>query len=210
MDNYCEYIHKLFSSLRCYSHPFEAKTIPLNGIYVLFENGEFAHSSKRIVRIGTHTGDNNLPSRIKEHFLKENKDRSIFRKNIGKAILNKNNDPFITYWEIDLTDKEEKEKYSKIIDKEKQKNVEKMVTDYIQSNISFILIKVNDKTHRLSLESKIISTISWCNDCKQTENWLGNHSPVEKIVKSGLWVTNGLWKDPLNENDIQFIEQEVY
>jgi len=28
----------------------------------------------------------------------ENKDRSIFRKNIGRALLNKDNDPFIEQW----------------------------------------------------------------------------------------------------------------
>ena len=55
----------------------------------------------RIARIGTHK--NNFQSRISEHFLlKESKmnfsianpkpsDRSIFRKNIGRALLNKNN-----------------------------------------------------------------------------------------------------------------------
>ena len=209
MDNYCEYIHGLFNSVKHYNHPFEIKDIPLNGIYILFENGELAHSTKRIVRVGTHTGDNNLPGRIKEHFIKENKDRSIFRKNIGKAILNKNNDPFIEYWELDLTNKATKEKYFNKANKEKQGNLEKIITDYIQSNISFVLIKANDKNYRLSLESKIISTISWCNNCKQTENWLGNYSPTEKIAKSGLWVTNGLWKDPLNENDIEFIEKEI-
>ena len=48
-----------------------------------------------------------------QHFLNENKDRSIFRKNIGRAILNKENDSFLEKWEIDLTPKEAREKYSK-------------------------------------------------------------------------------------------------
>jgi len=56
-----------------------------------------AHSTDRIVRIGTHTGNNKLWFRLKEHLI-ENKDRSIFRKNIGRALLNKDNDCFIEHW----------------------------------------------------------------------------------------------------------------
>jgi len=44
-----------------------------------------------------------LCSRLKQHFAKENKDRSVFRKNIGRCILNKANDDYLTKWEWDLT-----------------------------------------------------------------------------------------------------------
>ena len=80
--------------------PFDKKKIPLNGIYILFEKGEFAHNTNRIVRIGTHTGNNQLHSRLFQHFLNENKDRSIFRKNIGRALLNKERDTFLEKWEL--------------------------------------------------------------------------------------------------------------
>ena len=58
----------------------------------------------RIVRVGTDTGQNNLKSRMSQHFTNENKDRSIFRKNIGRAILNKNNSSLLNYWNLDLTE----------------------------------------------------------------------------------------------------------
>ena len=93
--NFCPHLHTLFNKLPHHHFPFDAKKIPLNGIYILFEFGEIAHDTNRIVRIGTHNGDGNLPSRLKSHFIKENKDRSIFRKNIGRALLNKSNDPFL-------------------------------------------------------------------------------------------------------------------
>ena len=67
--------------------------VPLNGIYLLYERGELGHGADRIVRVGTHTGKNQLVSRLKQHFVHENKDRSIFRKNIGRAILNRQQDP---------------------------------------------------------------------------------------------------------------------
>jgi hypothetical protein len=209
MNNYCKYIHGVFNSINKITFPFDKSKIPLNGIYILFENGEFAHSTNRIVRVGTHTGDNNLSNRLKEHFMKENKDRSIFRKNIGRSILNKNHDPFLDFWELDLTTKRAKDKYIKKVDMKKQRDVENEVTKYIQNSFSFILVEIDDKSIRLTLESKIISTVSLCSECKPSENWLGNHSPEEKIKKSGLWLVNGLWKIPLNENDINYLESKI-
>jgi HD superfamily phosphohydrolase len=173
---------------------------------VLFENGEFAHSGERIIRVGTHTGDNQLFSRINQHFVLENKDRSIFRKNIGRALLNKSNDIYLEKWELDLTTKGAKSKYQNIIEIEKQKEIEKEVTKYIQECFRFIVFEIDNKDTRLSLESKIISTVSLCNECKQSEKWLGNYSPVEKIKKSGLWLVNELWKTPLNDDDINCIK----
>lgn len=74
--------------------------MPTDGIYVLFESGEESHGGDRIVRIGTHTGVGQLRSRLQQHFVKENKDRSVFRKNIGRCLLNRDSDPFLPEWEI--------------------------------------------------------------------------------------------------------------
>lgn len=189
--------------MRKFSFPFDKHEIPANGIYILFEKGELAHSTNRIVRIGTHTGINQLRSRLNQHFIKENKDRSIFRKNIGRALLNKDKDPFLEKWEIDLTTRKAKEKYSELIDFVKQKEVERKVTKCIQENFWFVVFEVDDKRKRLDLEAKIISTVSLCIDCSLSENWLGNFSPKEKIRKSGLWLVNELWKTPLSEKEIE-------
>jgi len=88
MSYECSSVHKLTNELEKHSFPFDESTIPMNGVYVLFQKGEKGHQLDRIVRIGTHTGDNQLRSRLKQHFLFKNKDRSIFRKNIGRALLN--------------------------------------------------------------------------------------------------------------------------
>ena len=173
-----------------------------NGIYILFEKGEKAHGEDRIVRIGTHTGNNQLLSRLNQHFINENKDRSIFRKNIGRAILNKRKDLFLKEWEFDLTTKEAKNKLLNLIDMKKQKKVEKEVTEYIQNNFSFIVFPLEDRKKRLEVESRIISTVSSCRDCNPSENWLGLFSPKEKIRKGGLWLVNELYKQPMNEKDL--------
>lgn len=201
-NNRCEQIHQIFSSMKRFTFPFNESKIPKNGIYVLFEKGENSHKKERIVRIGTHTGENQLPSRLKQHFLNENKDRSIFRKNIGRALLNMKKDSFLKQWEIDLTTKDSRKKFSDSINLEKQKQIEKQVSDYIQKNFSFIVFPIKDKEKRLEMESKIISTISKCQECKPSQNWLGKFSPKEKIRKSGLWQVNELYKQPLTYEEI--------
>lgn len=203
MSKNCEELHKLFNSIKRLNFPFNEDGIPKNGIYILFEGEEKAHGVDRIVRIGTHTGQNQLLSRLNQHFLNENKDRSIFRKNIGRALLNKKNDKFLIQWELDLTTKESKDKFLSSVDLEKQKQVEKEVTDCIQKNFSFVVFPIEDKERRLKIESKIISTISLCKDCKPSENWLGLLSPKEKIRKSGLWLVNELYKQPMSNKEIE-------
>lgn len=209
MSEKCKQLHQWFNNLERINFPFDERKIPCNGIYILFEKGETAHGMDRIVRIGTHTGKNQLRSRLKQHFIKENKDRSVFRKNIGRALLNRDKDPFLEQWEIDLTSRKAKEKYSALIDLEKQKEVEKRVSQYIQANFSFVVIEVEEKEKRLELESKIISTISRCDECIPSSDWLGLFSPKEKISESGLWLVNELYKEPLSDEDMQLIKNLV-
>lgn len=149
MSEICGNLHHLFVQLPQFRFPFDARKIPLNGIYVLYEEGELGHGVDRIVRIGTHTGINQLRSRLEQHFLRENKDRSIFRKNIGRAILFRDGDPSLSQWELDLTTHEAKEQYKGLVDIKKQKEVEKRVTDYIRFAFSFAVFQIDDKAHRL-------------------------------------------------------------
>ena len=137
MKNLCPALHEYFNSLKRFSYPIDKDRIPKNGIYIVFEKGETAHSGDRIVRIGTHTGQDRLYLRLKSHFIEEKKDFSIFRKNIGRALLNKANDPFLKYWNIDLVTHAAKIKYAAQIDLEYQAEIEKRVSDYLRDSFSF-------------------------------------------------------------------------
>ena len=203
MSKECRTIHQLFNGLPVFNFPFDKSLLPANGIYILFEKGELAHSAKRIVRAGTHTGKNQLPSRLCQHFLTANKDRSIFRKNIGRALLNKRQDSFLAKWEIDLTSRLAKEKHLDLVNSRRQKQIEQAVTKHIQDHFSFVVIPVENKTQRLALESKIISTISLCDECQPSAKWLGRFSPKEKIRANGLWLVNELNKKPLTSTEIK-------
>jgi len=204
MSIICEKIHESLNSLKRHSFPIIRENIYKNGIYVLFEKGETAHNDlDRIVRIGTHTGDNNLASRIKEHFVKENKDRSILRKNIGRCILNKEKDDYLKVWEKDYTTPKEREMHGDLIDSERQTKIEKRVSEYIQEKFSFAIIEVNDEKERLFLESRLISTVSKCSICKANKDWLGLYSTKEKIRESGLYLEMELYKKEFNEDECE-------
>ena len=207
MSQTCNEMHQLFNGMQRFSFPFEDHDIPKNGIYVLFEKGEDGHGGDRIVRVGTHTGVDQLRSRLKQHFVKENKDRSIFRKNIGRAILFRNNDLFLEQWEWDLTTREKKDKYLPLLDQIKQVQVEKEVSAYIQKDFSFAVFEVNTKEERFNLESKIISTVSLCDECEPSSGWLGNYSPKHKIRESGLWLVNELYKIPFSRDDLHGLKE---
>jgi len=209
MSKECAFLHQVVCSLKRYHFPFDESAIPQDGIYVLFQKGEIGHGAERIVRIGTHTGEGQLPSRLWQHFLNENKDRSIFRKNIGRAILKKTNDSFFDQWEIDLTTKTNRRKYSHKIDFDSQKEIESKVSQYIQKNFSFAVFHIKDKNRRLKIESKLISTVSLCNDCKPSSGWLGNYSPKKKICESGLWLVNELYKTPLTLEELKQLEKQI-
>ena len=191
----CHDLHLLVNSLPVFAFPYDESHIPENGIYILFEKGELGHNGNRIVRIGTHTGGNQLRSRL----------RSIFRKNIGRAFLNKIKDPYLPVWELDLTTRAAKDLHSKTIDRTKQKNLEQQISDYMQKNFFFAVIRVDNKDERLSLESKLISTVSNCNECKPSKSWLGTHSTKDKIRNSGLWLVNELYKEPLSREELETI-----
>jgi len=202
MSEICNELHQLFTELNRYQFTFDKNVIPSNGIYILFEKNEHAHEVDRIVRVGTHTGKDQLRSRLKQHFINEIKDRSIFRKNISRALLNKSHDPFLKQWNYDLTTRKAKEKYSHLVDFNKQKRIEAQVTHYLQTNLSFVVLRLDSRNDRLMLESRIISTVSLCDECNPSSSWLGLSSPKQKIRESGLWLVNELYKEPLTANDL--------
>ncbi|QQK08654.1 hypothetical protein [Miniphocaeibacter halophilus] len=203
MDN-CKEIHKIVNNMKRFYFPFNLEEIPKNGIYILFEKGEKAHNDlDRIVRVGTHTGENQLRPRISQHFIKENKDRSIFRKNIGRALLNKDNNDYLEVWDKKLVKKVDREKYGHLVDKNYQEKIEKKVTEYMRANFSFVVFEVDKKEDRLLYESRLISEVSNCKECRATENWLGRFSPKKKVVESGMWLVNELYKDNFTDEEFQ-------
>lgn len=200
----CALAHRLLRAQRCHSFPFATSEIPPNGLYVLFEKGEEAHGAPRIVRIGTHTGEKQLASRLTQHFVKENKDRSIFRKNVGRCILARSNDPYLPAWEMDRTSQARRARATSIsFDAARQAAIESSVSSRIRSHFGFTTIPVDTRQERLRLEAGLISLVSLCPECRPSSRWLGLHSPKQRIRESGLWQVNELYKEPLSRVEVE-------
>jgi hypothetical protein len=205
MTEACQYLHDTLSRLPRLRREDLAQ-VPKNGIYVLFENGERAHGGDRIVRIGTHRGQNNLRGRIREHLYKANKDRSIFRKHVGRCLLAKARDPFLSQWERDLTAKASRILHAGKVDKARLQEVEADVTRYMVDNFSFAALRFDSVTDRLDYEEALLSTIYHCPECGPSDSWLGKHHPTSVVLKTcGLWNVQSLTGEVLSLHEATHI-----
>lgn len=201
----CMELHRIFNEAKRYNAS-EIGSIPFeNGIYIVFEKGETYGTYDRIVRVGTHKSTDRLKKRLKDHYFRENKDGSIFRKNIGIALLNKIEDPYLPIWKINTSRPEN----AHFIDRVKQSEVEGCVNSYLRHNTNFVVLRVDDKSQRLRLEEAIISTLNHTPDFKASNNWLGNSSTEVEIRSSGMWLKQGLEARPLTCDEFQFVKDQV-
>jgi hypothetical protein len=190
MTEACQHLHDVLSRLPRFTRE-DLEQVPKNGLYILLEKGEEAHGGERIVRVGTHRGQNNLPARIREHLYTPNKDRSIFRKHVGRCLLSKAGDPFLAQWDLDLTTKAARDLYSNGIDGIRLQQHEADVTAFMVENFSFAVLSI--ETGRLHCEAQLLSTIYQCSVCGPSSSWLGRHHPKSAVIRTGgLWNVQGL------------------
>jgi hypothetical protein len=197
MSKTCKWLHEQLESLPVFRYPFDLEMLPKNGVYFFYEEGENSKhgegiSRPRIVRIGTHK-ENNFRSRLSEHFLlNESKmkftqanpkpsDRSIFRKNIGRALLTEQRDlGYSKIWEIDFTSNINRANQSQLRNIEKEKNIESQITELIRKRFYFRFISIEGQEKRMGktgIESRLIGTVTACKFCKPSNSWLGKFSP---------------------------------
>lgn len=201
----CTELHRIFNAEKRYNAS-EIDSIPFeNGIYIIFEKGENYGIYDRIVRVGTHTSPDRLKERLKDHFLRENKDGSIFRKNIGIAMLNKEKDPYLQIWALDTS----KPSNTHFVNHDKQSGAESRVSTYLRQNLYFTVFRVDDRARRLRLEEAIISTLYHTSDFKASDGWLGNSSTETEIRGSGMWLKQGLDAEPITTDELQFVKNQV-
>lgn len=201
----CEQLHRYFNGIPRLSWR-DIDQIPFDsGIYVMFEKGETYKGLDRVVRIGTHVSNNRLKLRLKNHYLTENKDGSIFRKNIGLALLNREQSPYLDIWNLDTSKPDVLAKNTGKIDRDYQARIEKQVTKYLQSNITFVCIQVDDPSLRLRIEEGLISTLAHSADFEATEHWLGRLNPKQKLANSALWNIQGLDARPLSADELSTV-----
>lgn len=219
MTEKCQWLHNLLEDLPLIKYPFDVEKLPDNGVYFFYEKGEsYGHNSKdkpRIVRVGTHR-EGNFKSRMKDHYLFNNSkmdfnktqspphNRSIFRTNLGRAILNQEKNDYLKIWNLDFTTKKNRVELSHLRNISLEKKIETQVTDLLQNTFSFKYLIIQGQEKRMGssgIESRLIGTVSECKECQPSINWLGNNSPKSKIRDSGLWLYQHLSNPPISESD---------
>ena len=90
-----------------------------------------------------------------------------------------------------------------------EKEIEKMISNYVQTNLSFCVFQIETIDDRLFWESKIVSTLAKASDIKPSDKWLGNHSTKDKIKASGLWQVNELYNNALTETELEQLKAKV-
>jgi hypothetical protein len=184
-EDACAKLHRVLNDLPRYSFDQLDDQVPANGIYLTFESGEEGHGGNRIVLIGSHTGAGRLASRLREQ-VRLNKDRSILKKHVGRAILQRDNDPYLPIWNLDLTTKKAREEHGHTIDKTKKAGVEDAVSAYIEQNVSVSVLPSNDPDDAYRQKKACMGTVSSCSHCLPSPGWLGRHADP-RIAQSGLW-----------------------
>ena len=170
---------------------------PKRGVYFFFENGELRNSSgdgPRVVRVGTHAvtlgSKTSLWNRLSTHRGSArtgggNHRGSIFRKLVGYALMIRHPECTIETWgegdsapaDIRAAEFELEQGASAVIGK-----------------MPLLWLGVDDppdpQSQRGYIERNAIALLSSYGKNAidpPSENWLGNHSPREKVKLSGLW-----------------------
>lgn len=192
MSKFCEAIHQLIRGLPKYEfgrgpHQFPAIShkIPSNGISVMYEKGEFGHGEMRIVWVGINDADGRFCDRIKNHFPNEKRESSIFRKSIGGALCARQ--PGV------------------------RGNIESVISKFIEDNISFSVIEINQYEERVEMKKQFVGTIAQCEACNPSHDWLGLHSNSNKgkMAKFGLWQVQYISHAPFNDASILRLKELV-
>lgn len=198
-------LHRMLNQMPLYRGS-DIGQIPVdNGIYLLFEKGEIFFGMHRVVRVGTHTSPNRLRGRLLDHFFHENKDGSIFRKNIGKALLNASNDSYLPTWSLNTS----LPNNYKHINLKKQQAIEHKVTEIINDAFRIAVIPAENSSDRLRLEEGIIATLHQTKTFGPSDAWFGLNIPEPDIRSSGLWLKEGLGGIPLNDMELSFIKRNL-
>lgn len=169
--------------------------LPTRGVYIFVDLNErnFNGTPGRIVRIGTHAvsegAKSTLKSRLRHHLgLGDgtgNHRGSIFRLHVGRALLEKDGmrDQLQSWGDGQNAPSEVRAL---------ERKHEMRVSEYLRA-LEVYVLEIDDVPNKDSLRAAVErQLIALCSEelhpiDRASENWLGRYSPMQSIVKSGLW-----------------------
>jgi hypothetical protein len=217
-DDLCRRLHEVLEQLPAHRYPIHWRSLPSNGVYFFYESGEYwGHGGQkpRVVRIGAHR-EGNLVSRMRSHYVADStirrldydraapKDRSIFRKNIGRALLAKSRSRYLKVWDWDATEKSHRALVQNHRDIMVEQRLEKRINRILAERFWFRVLPTPSQEGVLGvggLEARLIGTVAGCGNCRASDAWLGHFSPQHKVRHSGLWLSQHLDDESLRPSD---------
>jgi hypothetical protein len=206
-ENACAALHRMLEALPVFDGTVSNDHLPAGcGIYFFYEDaGELrelcSHTPRAlgIVRVGISSGTG---TRISHHYHGVipieaitldtlcPKDRSVMRKHIGRALLNRPGHPhgdYLELWNIDLTEPAERElvRSQRRIDVEKA--VEHEVSEVLQRTFRFRYLVAPTSEIADQWETQCIGILASCPTCRRSSDWLGRHHPDPVISLGKLW-----------------------
>jgi hypothetical protein len=181
-------VHRQMLALPRFDASMRGRDLPKNGIYVFFETGETIElgdrTADRIVRVGTHGGEDRLSKRIWTHYRGTCR-RSVFRAHLAQAILRREN--------LDLP----------FDRRDASEEIESLVTTELANRFTFACVSVETKDRRLGLEAGLIALLARYPLASPSPSWLGHHAIPDAIQTSGLWNTQHIASTPLTIADAE-------
>lgn len=193
-------IYEALADLPRFGSEFVSEDIPANGLYIFYERGETIQygggHAPRVVRVGTHLGDDRLPKRLAIHFHGRAR-RSVFRRHVGAAMERARRSPVIPCSSTGLD--------SVLFSDDLEREISRRFADYF----TFSVVRVDCKEDRLRLEAGLIGALSAEPHTEPSAGWLGHHSCVDAIRSSGLWNRQHVGGPVLSTNDLGLLLQRV-
>lgn len=174
--------------------------------YLSLENGIYIMHKARHGGgpIGAHTGVRQPESRLGQHSCLQNKDRSIFRKNIGCRCLHRAQYPYLGTWDMDKTARKNPPRKGSL----PPKGTGPGGGNRPLPAKPYLLRPLPDCRERGAPAAGTPHHLH-CQACGPLGNWLGPHSPKEKTRRSGLWQVNELGKTPLIPADLELLSGSI-
>ncbi|WP_134089059.1 hypothetical protein [Olivibacter sp. XZL3] len=194
-----------------------SKHLPKKGVYFFFEDGETRDdaSTPRVVRIGTHAAIANsnatLHKRLYNHKgyrdFTGNHRGSVFRKLVGYSLAEKFGLVYL-HW----GDRSKKNDRGV---KDVEKAMEVLVSKYLHA-MTFTVLEVDGPSSkdndRAIIEQNTIALLSNFNRYpidKCSPTWLGLCSRDEKVIKSGLWNSDYVERDLIEDKYFATVERHL-
>ena len=90
---------------------------------------------------------------------------------------------------MDTSNAAVREANASLIDTDYENEIETIISNYLQSHISFVCFEVGTKAERLRFEEGLIALLNKSTDYKSSQNWLGHIAQKRKlpIVDYGMY-----------------------